>query len=400
MVVGSLTYLVANLFAASRNCGRSALTLAVEIRRLRGFPNKLLVSEYFNLKLYEKSRDEQATFLGSYWDGPINYIVASPSWFSIVRDKAVFQSFMSSLGYRVPEVVAVYSTEGRNLPGLVTLDSEEALAKWLRDLEQPVFAKPLGADVGVGAMYLEPLGDGSFDITPGGKVTLQTLVRTICDLPYGGYLFQTALFNGPDVSDVLGRYLCTVRICVLRGKATSTIHRAFLKIRVGDARNDNWDLGRSGNAIGVLDSETGTVQTVFTGAYPDIHRSVNHPETGERIVSWTFPRWRELTELCRAASREIKGLGIQHWDVALTDDGPCLIEVNEDGSLLALQGCGYEGFLDGSLKRFLAESGLDLSAPATQAYADKSGDLVTQIFARDNALMGRGDFKNPVTNMK
>ncbi|MDD2490483.1 MAG: sugar-transfer associated ATP-grasp domain-containing protein, partial [Bacilli bacterium] len=54
-----------------------------------------------------------------------------------------------------------------------------------------------------------------------------------------------------------------------------------------------------------------------------------HPLTNVNIVGFKVPKWQEVINLAKKAAQEIPELGIMGWDVAITKEGPLLIEANQ-----------------------------------------------------------------------
>jgi len=50
-------------------------------------------------------------------------------------------------------------------------------------------------------------------------------------------------------------------------------------------------------------------------------------------LDFVLPDWAEALALCRRAAAMVPLMRMQHWDIALTNRGPCLLEVNDMGSL-------------------------------------------------------------------
>jgi hypothetical protein len=53
-----------------------------------------------------------------------------------------------------------------------------------------------------------------------------------------------------------------------------------------------------------------------------------HPDTGRRVAGEMLPSWPEARDLALEAHRRFPTLGSVGWDVALTPDGPVLVEGN------------------------------------------------------------------------
>jgi len=67
---------------------------------------------------------------------------------------------------------------------------------------------------------------------------------------------------------------------------------------------------------------------------------------GNPVVGIIIPDWEELTERVRKAAAAFPGIRTQSWDVALSNCGPVLIEVNYGGDLNLGQLAYGKGVLD------------------------------------------------------
>ena len=76
-----------------------------------------------------------------------------------------------------------------------------------------------------------------------------------------------------------------------------------------------------------------------------------HPVTGTEIMGFQIPLFDQALELCRTASRRVEAhLKYIGWDVAITPDGPVLVEGN---NLPGYDMCQNAGHVDeGMLPRF------------------------------------------------
>ena len=82
--------------------------------------------------------------------------------------------------------------------------------------------------------------------------------------------------------------------------------------------------------------------------------SNNHPDTGGRLEGLTIPDWPALTALALKAAAALPGLRMQAWDIAPTDRGPVLVEVNIGGDFNLPQLAHRTGLMDDRFRTFLA----------------------------------------------
>jgi len=386
---------------AKAESGHPIIKQVRDIMKLRRAPNLVQPEEYFAMKLYELPEAEQQTFLGAYNDGVVNYMVASPLWIGIARDKLLFHNIFASLGYRLPHIQLLYTPTHRSCVGATLAENAESLAEGIRHLHPPVFAKPLGGDLGLGVRHIVSI-DAAGDcvvLLSGEKVAIPELSRQIVEAGLGGYVFQDIIRNAPEMREMFGEELVSMRACVVREDGVYRLLRAWLKVRIAGNITDNWDHGRHGNGVAVLDEDSGMIKDILTGEYPNVEHGELHPGTGEQLVGRAVPRWMEIRAYVERAARELPSFTIQHWDIVLSDQGPLILELNEDQSLHALQGMGRRGLLDDRFSAVLAAHGHDLRSLNTQEFMRQVAGIMSKAYGMDNALMGKGTFYMPATRL-
>jgi hypothetical protein len=89
-------------------------------------------------------------------------------------------------------------------------------------------------------------------------------------------------------------------------------------------------MGTTGNLIAYGDQDAG----ILRGAV-NIHECGSgmkvveaHPETGVAFDGFRLPFWSDAVELVTGAQRYFAELPTLGWDIALTGDGPAIIEAN------------------------------------------------------------------------
>lgn len=76
-----------------------------------------------------------------------------------------------------------------------------------------------------------------------------------------------------------------------------------------------------------------------------------HPATGAEIVGFRVPRFDEIRATVEAAARRVPAIPYVGWDIALTPDGPALIEANHNSSVFQMKP-SVSGVRTGLLSRY------------------------------------------------
>lgn len=159
------------------------------------------------------------------------------------------------------------------------------------------------------------------------KETYDHMVKN--DLIAEGLLTQCA-----EMARLHPQSVNTVRITTIKGLIVS----ASVRIGTGGSFMDN---GGRGGIFVDADIETGIINTY--GANGTAHRFLTHPTTGVILPGFQIPQWDKVQKTIADAIQVIPNTVIVGWDVAITDDGPALIEGNGYPGVYILQGAGPTG---------------------------------------------------------
>lgn len=342
---------------AAQAAGRSLGAVLLEVLRTARGPGRLTPHEYFYYRLYEDaiSRDEKLRFLGKRAQDRILLRCTDRDWWLTVHDKLLFEALMRGSDVPVPATIAVYDPVREAGDGRVLRGAEELVA-FLRDPGGcPFFSKPVRGMFSVGSAAVERRDPETDELvsTTGDRCTVEDFARQVQGVAEFGYLFQERLRPHPALEELCGDRLGTIRVVIMMAEEGPEIIHTLWKVPAGGNASDNF--WREGNMIGAVDRDSGEVRRVVSGVGPAQVEHETHPDTGRRLVGFRLPGWDEALDLACRGARVLAGLSLQGWDVALTPDGPVVVEANVGGDVNLPQLAEARGMLDERLGRFLAE---------------------------------------------
>lgn len=178
------------------------------------------------------------------------------------------------------------------------------------------------------------------------------MVQEIARYRDRGYLFHERLAPAAEIARISGPALSTVRFLVLNADGKPQLLAATWRLPVGDSHADAlW----RGNMMAALELRHGTVVRAIRGSGMDLEELERHPDSGRPVLGRTLPMWAEARDLALRAAGMVPALELTGWDVAPTDRGPVLIELEPDGgSPTVAQLASGRGLLDGPYGTWLA----------------------------------------------
>ncbi len=313
-------------------------------------PGRLQPSEYFLYRLYDDARfpnEAKKTFLGTDQLAQLLGALAMP-WPEIANDKPTFTARLRGHDLPIPETQAMRHRD-RTFPGAMTLRSKADVERFLRQqADYPLFGKPTNKMCSLGVANIERYdsSDDCIVTKRGRRVPVSEFAGEVEKFAEGGYLFQTRLTPHPAIADVVGDQISTVRMFVLVDDDGPSLLRAAWKIPSGESVADNF--WRAGNMLGGLDVATGRVARVLRRTSNGTEVVPEHPKTGAKFAGLVFPEWEQMRDIVMRGAAAVPSCHFQGWDVALSDGGPVLVELEGDGGdPIMEQLCFDTGLLQG-----------------------------------------------------
>jgi hypothetical protein len=215
--------------------------------------------------------------------------------------------------------------------------------------QSSLFVKPASGMQGQNAMRWNKEGDRYVNSAGQSCGSFDALMLRLREQSSGlgrELLVQTAATNRMDIRAFAGRALSTVRLVTLR-TSQGDIFPVQAGWRVASDENAAVDNYHAGGIYFHADYRSGKVGTGTSMSFPADPCYLNSaPLTGKRLTEETVPGWNALISLAIQLHSSLTRHTICGWDLALTDNGPIVVECNSVPGMPAPRQRPFGGFLE------------------------------------------------------
>ena len=232
--------------------------------------------------------------------------------------KIEFASFVTRHGGRAPRSLAII------LNGCVTagvFGGGESVGSFLKRLPPGrYFCKPNRGAKGAGAFALD-ISDAGASVN-GENHTLAAIEAL---LTQNLYIVQESLtpLQHSDIARFNPRTINTVRLITFDTETGPAMFLASLRIAIESVAVDNWS---AGGVMVPIDLERGVLEE-FGTIKKDLIAVDAHPQTRIKFLGQGVPYLREAAKMACLLHQELNLCSVG-WDVAVLEDGPCIVEAN------------------------------------------------------------------------
>jgi len=242
-------------------------------------------------------------------------------------DKLEFARWCAETGIPHPQPILVF---------------EQGKVAWhgdsLNDLDRDLFVKRRRSRGTRGVATYRRIGVFQYLNDERRSITLDQLFSELLRRSRSERLIaQPFLYNHPMIADLASEALIVFRLltCLdetLRPVLTNGYLRLMAKLE------PTWDVGPIQEFIAPIDLETGALGQI-TGDQPECLSEWfdHHPINGTRIVGRIVPLWTDLAQLAVMAHSMFPERVLIGWDIALTAEGPVILEGNSFADVLVPQ---------------------------------------------------------------
>lgn len=242
------------------------------------------------------------------------------------------QQKMRLLGHKVPTPnwFGFFHPEHGELPDGRPLHNAEQLLALLQSLpaQRLVFKREIGSGgEGFLSYHLRRHGNEVALEHPltASRISIETLISQL-QQSRAGYVIEQHLVQHPALAQLNPDSANTLRIWATNEGEKLRVIGSFLRIGRRAVMVDNT---AAGGLICTIDENTGALLELSTG---DLRRDIllAHPDTGIAVTGITVPYFAEAQQLACQALACFPGMGIAGLDIAITEHGPEVIEINLD----------------------------------------------------------------------
>lgn len=256
-----------------------------------------------------------------------------------VINKELFSKLLADASIRVVRNFAIIRRDGSiALPNGEALFFEQLLEILRQAGAKGFFLKPTHGGGGLGHYTAKLVGktlvvNGNI-IGDDEELTARLFSKLTTRV--NSYLIQPLIRQHPILNKINSSSVNTVRIDTFVQNDNTVVHNAaVLRIGSGSECTDNWG---SGGLVCNIDLETGELAEIaVTKAKYGRHTFTSHPVTGIVFRGVHLPFWEETKSLVSSAAEAMRPLRSLGWDVAIMEDGPIIIEANQDYDIFMLQ---------------------------------------------------------------
>ncbi len=296
--------------------------------------NRLLPEEYFGLGVWRTTltKAQRAAYASNRATAAFNQTMIAQGDFnvsSLMKDKYSAGLLLSANGFDNPQPVAAFSPD-RAFGNLRTFVTKAELAAYFGDPSRPaLFGKPVNGSrsLGVSPVLRVQPGAAMVGIGQGREVTFSDLAAEVAQNYPRGWLMQELINQSDDVIDLAGESVSSLRVVTLWEEQGPTPLYAAWRLAAKGAVSDALVAGA--RVLARIDLGTGQVSQARVGDY--LHgKPVAHSPTNPHrpLIGFQIPDWPRILQICNDAHRMYPGHAIVGWDIALSDRGPLIQEVN------------------------------------------------------------------------
>lgn len=292
-------------------------------------------------------------------------------WIPILENKFLFYLYYSQFNFAIAKVYGFYYPKRGFFIDGSPLKNRNDFFRWLNKTEiKNLVVKPVGSLGGKGIMIFEEIISPEVLRSNDGKTYNLNEVFSFMERDiearqdkedhYRGYIFEEKIEQDGSMNVLSGKSLNTVRISTLVSK-NNEILIDFGMLRVGKKESLTDNLHQGGYVVNINVAD-GSIDEKTFGYKGKEGPWVEEKEEGikELFKDGRVPFWSDIVTLAKKAatvSPELRSVG---WDIAISKNGPVLMEGNDNWDMIIAQVLSG-GYLTDRRREILREYGMEFA---------------------------------------
>jgi len=239
----------------------------------------------------------------------------------IVDNKNVLAALYQGLAIPHPKTSGFISEGGTYDADMLPLSPADLVTDLNQSGAERIFLKPSDGLGGQGITLFVRTGDGYR--TPDGQPLDPEMIAQYAQEHNG--IFQEGVQQHAALDQIYAGSVNTLRIITHKFDGQPRIIAALLRIGHSGAYIDNFS--QDGIALGI-DLETG--QAYEKASLQTAEKITHHPDTNYVFKNFSVPNWPAVKAFVIQCCHQFNTFPHLGWDIALTDEGPLVIEQNID----------------------------------------------------------------------
>ena len=323
--------------------------------------------EYYWYELYDPrlTWEEKAAYIGGRAVGRYWRTFSPEKYWALIRYKPVFNSYCQACGIRTAQRYGIFEPIHGRTADDKPLRNADDIRRWLISSGVTEFVlKPAYSSQGTMILVLRHHDEDPPDVLTdlsGRRYTAGDLVRHMTDesllreayppprVMLYDFLIERRLRPHPEVVRLTGSdTTCSVRVLtVLTREGVPEIVAALFKHQPHNVGVDNASKGAMTVAVNVQDGTLGEGCFMYLSDYRASPRYRRHPDGGTEFYGRRLPLWDQLVDVAKKAALAFPMMRCVGWDIAITPDGPAILEGNVRWGVESLQLSGRRGLVQG-----------------------------------------------------
>lgn len=288
----------------------------------------LTTDEYYEFEFEKRSENFRNNFLGMHEQRQYLDLLNPVKYYIFARNKFLTHKLLEQTGVQKPQLYCYYQPEGKVMESSEIANNVADVCRILRKRKAEQFVvKTTESSHGDNVVVVKHIeyteDDGVLHFFNGESQSLSNLLggQPLIFESLVAQTAQIAAFNPSSVNTV--RFMTT-----LYPDGDARLVATFIKIGRAGRCVDN--AGGGGNVDACINLETGALQHVIQyDGWRNIQDITHHPDSGALLDGVIIQNWEAIKQQVLEYQRCFPYVKAAGWDIAITDDGPVVIEVND-----------------------------------------------------------------------